>query len=443
MAEKENGVYLIKTESKQIKKSKNSSRGDWTQEPTDEFDILIKAAEESFTIGWMAEKIASKASTWFSYFNVDQNQKLKPEEQKLRDFLQSIDLELLFSEMFVTWNSFFEVIVWTDKLRTEHVLIESIRINTRRTKEKKQDWSEADLIGPYWYKQKDWTEFVDFDYQEIIHFKTTNFRSKYYGKSKFYKTIDQVVLLTKIDQFYTKLLNKWNIKTKLLTDKSWKLTDPQKVAIKTVITDAISGVEWSFNTAIVPADMWTLNLQDDTETNAFLEYRRDLIKSICVWCNFPYDLLISDSSNRSTSETALQSLNEDVILPLQKRVVSQIKEFLRLVWDKVSELKFSEDLLDKISFNYVDVTNEKEKMEVLTWYKKNWIIDANEARELSPYNLNERPDWNQLIVDKWNNNNDNTWIQKIEKTIASRYNKDFITKCQKDVQELWEAWENK
>ena len=56
-------------------------------------------------------------------------------------------------------------------------------------------------------------------------------RSKYYGKSKFYKTIDQVALLTTIDKFYNKLLAKGNIKKKLLQDIKGQLTKQQKEAI--------------------------------------------------------------------------------------------------------------------------------------------------------------------------------------------------------------------
>lgn len=423
-------VYPIGIDTKQTKE-KWENRWAGAIEPEDSFNTLILASEKSFTIGGIADKVSSKADSGFSYFEVDENGGSE-DSKSLYKFIDSIDLNMLFTELFVTGNSFFEIMRSSDDktVLAEHFILDTIRVTTAIDPNIIEgEWEEDE--SPHRYVQKSWTDEVIFSYKDVLHFKTSNLKTKYYGKSKFYKCADQVALLSKIDQFYIKLLDKGNIKTKLLIDKSWKLNDQQKQAIKTVINDAMQGTEKGFNTAIVPGDMWTLELEDDSETNAFLEYRRDLIKSVCVWCSFPYDLLISDSSNRSTSEVSKEQLNEDIIIPMQKIVLRQLKQHLKSldIWN--------EELVDKISFNSVDISNDKEKMEVITWYKKAWIIDANESRELSPYNLAERDDWNQLIVDNtWDKNKSD--VVKIEKTLSWWYNKAFISKT-KDVQKVWDT----
>ena len=204
----------------------------------------------------------------FHIFNVDRKPKAETWRTKVARLLAINWSWVAFSEMFVTWNSFFEVIVWTDKLRTEHVLIESIRINTGEQKEKTRLKLKLILLVLIDTSKRTEQNSLTFDYQEIIHFKTTNFRSKYYGKSKFYKTIDQVVLLTKIDQFTQSCWIRKYQRQSFWLIKSWK--HRQKVKNQ-------NGDNWcnqwcwvKLQYVIVPGDMWTLSLQDDTETNAFL-----------------------------------------------------------------------------------------------------------------------------------------------------------------------------
>lgn len=413
-------IYKISQDTKQVSRKSWGIRSAWVVEPSDSFNALIVAYENSFTIGGIADRIASGASKWFAEFTIDAGQDSK-EITSLKTFLDTIDLNTLFAELFVTWNSFFEVVtspVDAKKIELEHFLIETIRITEETTAEEKEVW-------PRKYVQKDWANEATFWYKDVIHFKVPNLRDKYYGKSKFYKTIDQVVLLWAIDKFYTKLLEKWNIRTKLLIDKSWKLTLQQKEAIKAVINDSMKWLDWWFSTAIVPTDMDTLDLQDDTSTDAFLEYRRDLIRSICIGCSFPYDLLNSEWSNRATIETAKEDMNENLVWPMQAIVLKQLKKHLKLL-----EIR-PENIIDMIMFKPIDISNEKEQMEIITWYKKSWVIDANEARELSPYNLDEREDWNKLTETKDFEQNKN--VEDIQKTIKKRYSPNFISKS-KNVQ---------
>ncbi|USN55032.1 MAG: hypothetical protein H6765_11465 [Candidatus Peribacteria bacterium] len=57
-----------------------------------------------------------------------------------------------------------------------------------------------------------------------------------------------------------------------------------------------------------------------------LQYRIDLIKAICVALNMPYDMLISDNSNRATSEVSQENFNRHVVKPLQEQFVKQLRK---------------------------------------------------------------------------------------------------------------------
>jgi hypothetical protein len=71
--------------------------------------------------------------------------------------------------------------------------------------------------------------------------------------------------------------------------------------------------------------------------------------------------LSSKNSNKATSNTALESLYSDIIIPLQNKILRQLKSQL-LAWKKSNEndlfLKdISEDEINNIEFNKVDLKN--------------------------------------------------------------------------------------
>jgi hypothetical protein len=70
--------------------------------------------------------------------------------------------------------------------------------------------------------------------------------------------------------------------------------------------------------------------------------------------NIPYDLLLSDNSNKASSQTAKEFFNENKIQPAQKLL---IKDFKRLFEDyDVNDLKY----------RIIDTKDQKEEMEVWT-----------------------------------------------------------------------------
>jgi hypothetical protein len=71
--------------------------------------------------------------------------------------------------------------------------------------------------------------------------------------------------------------------------------------------------------------------------------------------------LSSKNSNKATSNVALESLYADIIIPLQNKILRQLKAQL-LSWKKVKEddivlKEISEDEINEIDFNKVDLKN--------------------------------------------------------------------------------------
>ena len=426
------GIFPVGLQTKQVKATaQEGTRGEGDQKPDDTFSTLARTYDENFCVGGIADKVASSCDSGFVKISHDSKEE---QAKNLNNLLESLDLEQMFLEMFSLWNSFQELIRNQEKggvATFDRVLPETIVVSNSKEIPKLEDaYNIGQEDHERGYHQWSGWESAYFGYWNIVHFKTNNMRSKFYGKSKFYKTIDQVILLTNIDKFYNSLMKRGNMKVKLLTDPQNSLTDKQKEAISNIITDAWKGLDNAFASLFVPAEIKSLNLEDDTDTKAFLDYRNDLIKSICVGCNFPYDLLISDNSNRSTSEVAQEQLNETIVKWFHSRALKTIKSHLKMIE------AYDEDLIEMIEFNKVDTTNGKEQMEVLTWYKKAAVISANEARKLSPYELEEREDGDELKGET-KEYKENQAMETIEKTMEGRYSKANLQRINKTyVQQL-------
>jgi hypothetical protein len=68
-----------------------------------------------------------------------------------------------------------------------------------------------------------------------------------------------------------------------------------------------------------------LDLEHDIDTNAFLEYRKELFKSISIALNVPFDLLSSENSNRASSQVAIEIFNLFTIFNQQEQNIQDFK----------------------------------------------------------------------------------------------------------------------
>ncbi len=72
------------------------------------------------------------------------------------------------------------------------------------------------------------------------------------------------------------------LNTQLLCDTQGKLTEKSRKALEVSLQDIVKGNDNSFTTAIVPTELKALKLDNDADTKAFLEYRKELKKDISI-----------------------------------------------------------------------------------------------------------------------------------------------------------------
>jgi len=63
----------------------------------------------------------------------------------------------------------------------------------------------------------------------------------------------------------------------------------------------------------------------------YIKLKRELKEDIAIGMNIPFDLLSSENSNRATSQSAMEALYSNIIIPLQDRFLIQLRKQL-LSW---------------------------------------------------------------------------------------------------------------
>lgn len=394
-------VEIIKAiENPNSKQAQENKTTVGTRSPNIPFSVLTDLYYDSFVVGWLTDKIATAINSWFD-----------TKDKSLLDAIMKIDHEFLNRNKVLSGNAFFEVIEDGKWKVVELIPIISSTIEIM------EDWDG--------YRQQVGTDTVYFNaftpkdkrpertaiytasgakadelintgkgcgfnpaLNQVYHFKNTSLSTKYYWASYYEAVVDQLLLIEQIDKYYSKAFDNGMIRTKLIypTNEKKTFSKDDKTILKEFIRSKMKGVDNAFSTAIVDQQVGQLDLEHDIDANAFIDYRKELLKSVSIALNVPYDLLLSDNSNRASSQTSKETFNDYTIYPQQVQNLTDFK-ILFAEWYKVDDLEYK----------WIDTDDQKEEMEVLTWYKKAGIMTANEVREkiwLAPI------DWgNELIVD--------------------------------------------
>ena len=398
-------VTIIKAvENPNSKQAKDSKKWVGTRSPKIPFSTLLDMYYNSFITAWVTDKISTAISSGFDTTN-----------DKLKKKLDMIDHEFLNRNKIVCWNAFFEIIRtvkgeitdiipilngtieimedwdgYIQKIGTDTVYFNAftpIKDRPARTVIYKESWATSKELR----NTGKWCGYNP-DLNEVYHFKNTSLNTKYYGASYFESVIDQIVLIEQIDKYYSKWFDNGMIKTKMLFPK-WekaKFTSTDKTVLKEFIKSKMKGLDKAFSTAILDNEIWQLDMEHDIDANAFIEYRQQLLKSVSIALNIPYDMLLSDDSNRASSQVAMESFNKFTIIPLQDQ---NLKDFKVLFAEE-----FTKDV-ETLKYKGVDTADEKEQMEVLTGYKKSGIMTANEIRLKLWLTASDDPSANVLTSD--------------------------------------------
>ena len=419
-------IDIIKETIKWVSKQANEKRTKvGTITPKISFKQLTDIYYKSFIVQGLTDKMAIWINSW-----------LNTKDENLLQVLENIDHLFLTRNLILNWNAFFEVI-----RNNKWEVVELLPILTN-TMQIMADWD--------WYRQQVGTQVVYFNaftpikerkekiqlweqsgakedelvntgkgcwynpnLNEVYHFKNTSLETKYYWASFFEAVIDQLVLLAWIDKYHVKGFEDWLIKLKLLFSKDWTgFMDKDKEVLKEFIRRKAKGLEKAYSVAILDKEIWELDLEHDLDTQAFLEYRKQLMQSVCIALNVPYDMLLNQNSNKASSQVSKEIFNQQVIKPFQEKL---LRDFKKIFWEtyKIEDLKYKS----------VDTKDQKEEMLVYTGYKKSWIMTPNEVREklgLEPIEwwdelqTSNQPVWDLL---KEEQNNFYETLNKIENDI--------------------------
>lgn len=328
-------------------------------EPNISFSSMLDIYKNSFIASGITDKIATSIQTWFKCSN-----------EELIKKVEKIDFDFLIKNLVITWNSFFEVI-----RNWKWDIDELLPVLTEKTRLKENNL----------YTQKSWIESVDFNcftklkqrdenfdnnLNEIYHFKTESLRNKNYWSSLFEGVIDQLALISYIDKYYSSYFENQAIRPNVFTDPEGKLSTKDKEVISEFFKTKMKWVDKAFSTAIIPANLQKLELWDELNTDSFINYRKELIKSVCIRLNIPSDLLLSESSNRSTSEVAKEIFNTHTVKPLQNKILKDLKEIFSEE-EGVSDLRFKD----------LDIKDQREEAEIFKIYAEAWIMSIEEIRK--------------------------------------------------------------
>lgn len=340
-------------------KQKDSS-GTLYYDPTISYATLQSAIENSFILWWIIKKLSRFASLGFKPLNKNEN--LTDKELAVKNILDQIDQEFVFRNLFGFGDCYYEF--------SRAMNIKYSKLYPMLTKNIRMKVKGDELV----YEQTGVAQ-VEFTKDEMFHFKQLSITNKYFGDSIFAESTSQVVLLKKIDDFYKMMFKRWMLKQKIFIDPEGQLAndEDEKAVFEALVRDQMKGEDNAFSTALIPYDLKTLDLQDDVDGDSLLNLRSALIKSIAIGTDIPYDVIMTDNSNRSTIEIA-KELVAPIITSAQTRFVQQLKEQMIAKW-------YDPEVVGRIEMITIDTTNQLDDMKVNTGYKSAWIMTTNEVRK--------------------------------------------------------------
>ncbi|MDR0607082.1 MAG: phage portal protein [Candidatus Peribacteria bacterium] len=204
--------------------------------------------------------------------------------------------------------------------------------------------------------------------------KIPDIKQKRYGISFFDPVLNQILLLKYIDEYYNRYFEQGNIQQKVFyTEKSINKRD--KADFVERLREEAKGIKNAHQSFLLETKLESINLTDEINTEAFLNYRTELQKSIAIRLNMPYDLLDTTSSNKASSLTAIQAFNEYTVMPIQKILLDAIKT---IVGD---DPRRSKEDIEELRFNNLNTKDRNIESDTIKNLYEQGVITLNEARE--------------------------------------------------------------
>lgn len=429
---KQDTVEIVKLiDNPNSKQAKENTKTVGTRTPKIPFSTLTDLYYDSFVVSGLTDKIATAINSWFA-----------TQDEDLLKILDSIDQEFLNRNKVLLWNSFFEVIEDGKGKVVELIPIVSNTIEIMEDGDGYRQQVGTDVVffnaftpkdkRPERQKIYEWSGARSDELKntgkgcgynpnlnQVYQFKNTSLSTKYYWASYFESVIDQLVLIEQIDTYYSRGFDNGMIKAKMIfpTNEKKSFSKDDKAVLKQFLQAKMKGVDKSFSTAIIDQPVGQMDLEQEIDAKAFIEYRTQLLQSVAIALNVPYDMLLSDNSNRASSQVSKETFNDYTIQPLQTQNLRDFK-ILFAEWYKIDDLEY----------NWIDIKDQKEEMEVFSGYKKAGIMTANEVR--AKIGLDPIDGGDDLLVDTQQAQRDQ--LQDLMKSEASSFYND-LTQIEHDI----------
>jgi len=409
----ENIIFMSDIKKKAISESKQIQEKNFSVKVID-YPYSVKYLSLLRSQTWLLKWAINKISIWA-------NTKLLWDTSEKLSSIKDVMITYWTKNIKTTWNAWFEVIRrknW-EVSRLIPVVSDTIRLICWWTGALQKIWAQEVYFNLFEADEdikKQWievynnsgagaTELSDSNtdsswrlncgynpnLNEVLFIKTANVDNNYYGECELeWSIVDQAILLKWIDDYYIKFFEKWTMKTTLIYDKSWKLTQKEKQFMKTEFDKKSRWLENSFNSIVITADLDMVQLDADVEPNSFNEYRKNLRQEMLASLNVPYDMMFNESSSRNSLTSALTMFNDYTIKPMQRIFLKELKE--------ISRTYNNGDIDETLQLSVFDTYNSIEEQKSLSEAVKSWWMTPNEARAESNYNLEDNFWWDVLLT---------------------------------------------
>lgn len=365
----------------------------------------------SYIISAIVKKISNSVATWFDVDDPDLKKRLK-----------KIPVKYIAKCLVKYWNCFLEVIRTKDwKISRLLPIITNTILKIKWWWYKQQVDTKTVFFNPFtplqdrakWIQIREKSEagtkelrynkyYKSCGYNpnlnEVIHLMDEDTTNKHYGKSPLDACLFQILLLRYIDDYYNTYFDNWCIRLSFYHTKNksqWEeISHEDKEAFKKFLQEQTKWIKNAHKTILIESEIWKIDLTDELDATQWIEYRKQLQKSIAMAMIMPYDLIDPEDWNRATSTTSLQDFFANTIIPLQEIIISAIDVLV------ADDPQWKKKQIEKISFNPPNKKDLKTESETVRNLLQNKVITINEAREWMWYKPVEW--WDKFIEQSLN-----------------------------------------
>ena len=240
----------------------------------------------------------------------------------------------------------------------------------------KESWAKNNELA---YNKKAKSCWYNPNLNEVIQLKEEDTTSKYYWKSPLDACLFQILLLRYIDDYYNNYFDNGCIRLSFFHVKNLKeweeLTTEDKKAFADFIKEQAKWIKNAHKTILFESEIWKVDLTDELDANQWIEYRKELQKSVAMAMTMPYDLIDPKDWNRATSTVSLEDFNQNTITPLQEIILDAVQMMI------LDDPQWKKKEVEEIAFNPANKKDLKTESETVKNLLQNKVITINEARE--------------------------------------------------------------